>query len=390
MRANLRLHVTPRSAPCETSFAGKPAPTGGICVPADVNARHAAPQAANAPLHIAHLDDASCARWDAFVEACPAANFFHLSGWTRTVEQVLGHRAYCLYAHDDDGAIHGVLPMSHVRSRLFGNALISVAFAVYGGIAATTPRAVAALDAAARAIAEELAVDWLELRHVDARETDAIVNSLYVTFRKPIAGDADANLKAIPRKQRAMVRKGIDAGLSARIDADVDTFFAMYSESVRNLGTPVLPKRWYAALMRTFGARCEVLSVMHEGQPVASVLSFYFRDQVLPFYGGGGVAARALKANDYMYYALMNHAAERGAKVFDYGRSKDGAGSYSFKKNWGFEPAPLHYEVHLVRATDPPALNPNNPKFKLAIATWQRLPLPLTNILGPMVAKYLA
>jgi FemAB-related protein (PEP-CTERM system-associated) len=360
-------------------------------MPPDSNARLAVDHGADeALLRVERLDDASCPRWDAFVQACPTATFFHLSGWTRTVERVLGHPSHCLYVQDASGVIQGVLPMSHVRSRLFGNSLVSVAFAVYGGIAAATAQAAAALDAAARALAEELAVDWLELRHVHARESDAAVNALYVTFRKSIPGDAEANLKAIPRKQRAMVRKGIDAGLTARIDADVDTFFAMYSESVRNLGTPVLPKRWYAALMQTFGAQCEVLSVMHEGTPISSVLSFYFRDEVLPFYGGGGAQARALKANDFMYYALMNHAAARGAKVFDYGRSKDGAGSYAFKKNWGFEPAPLHYEVHLVRATDPPALNPNNPKFKLAIATWQRLPLPITHLIGPMVAKYLA
>jgi len=330
------------------------------------------------------------ARWDAWVEAAPQATFFHLSTWARTVERALGHRAHLLAAEDPGGAIRGVLPLGHVRSRLFGNALVSAPFAVYGGIAAETAEAEAALERAARALAEELGVDWLELRQREARATEAHVDRLYVTFRKSIPGGPDENLKAIPRKQRAMVRKGMQAGLTHRIDDGVDTFFEMYSESVRNLGTPVLPKAWYAALAEAFGERCEVLTVLHEGRPVSSVLSFYFRDEVLPFYGGGGPAARALKANDYMYHALMNHAAGRGARVFDYGRSKEGAGSYAFKKNWGFEPEPLHYEYHLVRATDPPALNPSNPKFRLAIATWQRLPLPVTRILGPMVARYLA
>jgi len=336
------------------------------------------------------LEPADAPRWDAFVERCPRATFFHLSAWTGTVERVLGHRAHCFLAEDAGGVIRGVLPLAHVSSRLFGNSLISAPFAVYGGIAAETPAAAAALEAAARGLADELQVDWFEFRHRDARDTEAHGSDLYVTFRKPIPGDEEANLKAIPRKQRAMVRKGIQAGLESRIDADVDTFYAQYSESVRNLGTPVLPKRWYAALAEAFGERCEVLTVMHEGAPVSSVLSFYFRDEVLPYYGGGGPQARALKANDYMYYALMNHAHGRGARLFDYGRSKQGAGSYAFKKNWGFEPEPLHYEYHLVRATDPPAINPNNPKFKLAISVWQRLPLAVTQMLGPMVARYLA
>ncbi len=343
-----------------------------------------------AAVGVSRLDDASRARWDAFVESFPGATFFHLSGWTRTVEQVLGHPAHCLYAHDAGGRVLGVLPMAQVRSRLFGNALISVPFAVYGGVAAATAQAAEALEHAARELANELAVDWLELRNRQAPAGGAVADCLYVTFRKPIPGDEEANLKAIPRKQRAMVRKGIQAGLSARIDADVGTFYGMYSESVRNLGTPVLSRRWYQGLAEAFGERCDVLTVMHGDRPVSSVLSFYFRDEVLPYYGGGGPRARALKANDYMYYALMNHAAARGARVFDYGRSKDGAGSYAFKKNWGFEPQPLHYQYHLVRAQAPPALNPNNPKYRLAISVWQRLPLPVTRVVGPVVAKYLA
>jgi FemAB-related protein (PEP-CTERM system-associated) len=336
------------------------------------------------------LDDGMRGAWDAFVLSCPQASFFHLSAWTLTVEKVLGHRAYCLYALGKDGAVTGVLPLAHVRSKLFGNSLVSVPFAVYGGVAAHDAGSAQALDSAARSLAEELAVDWLELRNQEMPSEAKHVTDLYVTFRKPIAGDSEANLAAIPRKQRAMVRKGIKVGLQARIDNNVDDFYAMYSQSVRNLGTPVLPKRWYAALAQAFGERCEVLTVMHEGVPVSSVMSFYFRDEVLPFYGGGAAQARNLKANDFMYYALMNQAYERGARVFDYGRSKNGAGSYSFKKNWGFEPEPLHYEYHLVRAQDPPALNPNNPKFKMAIAVWQRLPLSVTQLAGPLVAKYLA
>ena len=328
--------------------------------------------------------------WDQFVLICPQATFFHLSAWTLTVQQVLGHQAHCLYAVGADGSIRGVLPLAHVRSRLFGNSLVSVPFAVYGGVAALDAEAAQALEMAARNLANDLAVDWLELRNQDMPQDAEHVTDLYVTFRKPIAGDDDANLAAIPRKQRAMVRKGIKAGLQARIDTTVDDFYAMYSQSVRNLGTPVLPKRWYAALAQAFGEHCEVLTVTHEGVPVSSVMSFYFRDEVLPFYGGGTAQARDLKANDFMYYALMNQAWERGARVFDYGRSKNGAGSYSFKKNWGFEPEPLHYEYHLVRAQDPPALNPNNPKFKMAIAVWQRLPLPVTQLAGPLLAKYLA
>jgi FemAB-related protein (PEP-CTERM system-associated) len=338
---------------------------------------------------VRELGAADVGRWDDFVEACPQATFFHLSGWGECVRQALGHRVWHLYAEGPHG-IEGVLPLGQVKSALFGNALISAPFSVYGGIAASTEAAAGALHAEAVALAERLGVDYLELRQRESRTGEPPAKDLYVTFRKSISADPEENLKAIPRKQRAMVRKGIQAGLVGEIDTGVDRFFDMYSASVRNLGTPVLPKRWFATLAKVLGERCEVLTILGDGRPVSSVLSFYFRDEVLPYYGGGTDEARRFKANDFMYWDLMRRAAERGVRLFDYGRSKQGTGSYSFKKNWGFEPEPLHYEYHLVKARALPEINPLNPKYRLMVRTWQRLPLPISRVLGPMIARYLA
>ncbi len=351
--------------------------------------RAEAPAAAAEGVSVRHLDSARQSLWDAFVTESPAATFFHLSAWRHLVETQFGHRTHYLYAARH-GRIVGVLPIGHVKSFLFGNALISTPFCVYGGVVASDPEAERALVDAGIALGRDLGVDYLELRQRDLRNDAPRTQDLYVTFRKRIDEDPEANLGAIPRKQRAMVRKGMQAGLVGETDEGVDRFFTMYSESVRNLGTPVLPKKWFAALKETFAEACEVVTICDRGRPVSSVMSFYFRDVVLPYYGGGGFDARRLKANDFMYYHLMCRAALRGCRVFDYGRSKKGSGSYAFKKNWGFVPEDLHYEHHLIRATDPPALNPNNPKYKLAISAWKRLPIRLTRILGPVVAKYLA
>ena len=329
------------------------------------------------------------ARWDDYVRGHDAGTFFHLIGWRDVVQEALGHPCRYLMA-ERDGQVVGVLPLGQVQSALFGNALISVPFCVYGGAIGDDDDCVQALTEAAVAIATEREVDYLELRNVRPRPGHTAPDSLYVTFRKSIDSDPEANLKAIPRKQRAMVRKGMQAGLAFELDDGIDRFFELYSLSVRNLGTPVLPKRWFETVKRVFGDAVEVMTIVHEGEPVSSVLSYYFRDEVLPYYGGGGAHARSLKANDFMYYSLMNHAASRGARVFDYGRSKKGSGSYSFKKNWGFEPEPLCYEYKLIRASDPPAINPNNPKYRLAIAMWQKLPVPVTRIIGPRIARYLA
>ena len=195
---------------------------------------------------------------------------------------------------------------------------------------------------------------------------------------------------AIPRKQRAMVRKGIKNGLVAHIDTTVDRFFALYADNVHRPGTPAMPKRYFQALMQEFGPSCEVLTVTDAvGRPLSSVMSFYFRDEVLPYYAGDDEAARDLAANDFKYWELMRRACARGLKVFDYGRSKQGTGSYAFKKNWGFDPAPLHYEYCLYKRDAIPQNNPSNAKYKLMIETWRRMPIGLANWLGPFIVRNL-
>jgi FemAB-related protein (PEP-CTERM system-associated) len=256
-------------------------------------------------------------------------------------------------------------------------------------VAAESERARRALDEAASALARKLGVDHLEQRDVLPRHPDWIHKDLYVTFRKPIDPEPERNLNAIPRKQRAMVRKGIKAGLASEIDDGVERFFAAYAESVHRLGTPVFAKGYFRILREVFGPDCEVLTVVQERRVVASVLSFYFRDEVLPYYGGGTALARDLAGNDFMYWELMRRACERGLRTFDYGRSKIGTGSFDFKKNWGFEPQPLNYAYLLIGAKQVAEHNPLNPKYRLFIKMWQRLPLPLANLIGPRIVRSL-
>jgi FemAB-related protein (PEP-CTERM system-associated) len=346
----------------------------------------------SSPLTIGRLapqDQATAARWDEFVHACPQASFFHLSAWQRILKSQFGHPGCFLYA-ERDGRIEGVLPLAEVKSRLFGHALVGLPFAVYGGVAASSEDAVAALEQAAQHEARALGVQHLELRNVQRRHQDWPHQDLYVTFRKAILPEEEANLLAIPRKQRAMVRKGIKNELRAEIDPGVDRFFALYADNVHRHGTPAMPKRYFQALLDEFGQSAEVLIVSSpQGEPLSGVLSFYFRDEVLPYYAGDALAARELAANDFKYWELMRRACARGLQVFDYGRSKLGTGSFAFKKNWGFEPTPLHYEYCLYQRDALPQNNPNNPKYQLMIKAWRRLPLPVANWLGPFIVRSL-
>ena len=338
---------------------------------------------------LAAADHENAKRWDEFVFACPQATFFHRAAWQEIIKDVFRHPTYFLYA-EQAGEILGVLPLAHVNSRLFGNALISLPFAVYGGVAASDAEAAQALEDEAQKLAGKLNVDHLEFRNINPRHTDWPTQDLYVSFRKEILPDVEANMLAIPRKQRAMVRKGIKNGLIATVDRNSERFFKLFADNVHRHGTPALPKGYFDTLLRVFAKDCEILTVTGpDGQLLSSVLSFYFRDEVLPYYAGDDESARHLAANDFKYWELMRRACERGCKLFDYGRSKEGTGPYAFKKNWGFEPQQLHYEYRLYKYDAIPQNNPNNPKYKLFIAAWRRMPIGLANWLGPHIVRNL-
>jgi FemAB-related protein (PEP-CTERM system-associated) len=282
-----------------------------------------------------------------------------------------------------------------VRSHLFGNALVSTSFCVYGGPVATDGPAERALDAAALDLARSLKVDHLEYRlrprpqKASWRDDWACNADLYATFRKEMDPDPEKNLLAIPRKQRAVIRKGIKNNLQARIETDLDRFFPVYAQSRRDLGTPIFPKRLFENLRAEFGRACEIVTVFQENEPVSTLMTFYFRDEVLPYYGAGTAAARTCAAYDFMYWDVMRRACEQGYRIFDFGRSKRDTGAWAFKKHWGFDPQPLHYQYRLFRRQSVPDVNPSNPKYQLLISLWKRLPIPVANAIGPAVSRSL-
>ena len=326
-------------------------------------------------------------RWDNFVRTCAGGTFFHLSSWRAVIERAFGHRTHYLVA-ERAGEVTGVLPLTHVKSVLFGSSLIANAFAVQGGPIAADVESLRALDSEAVRLMDTLGVPVLEMRGRSESRADWPNRSgLYAIFRKPIDPSVEANLKSVPRKQRAMIRKGIQNGLRSEIDGDVGRLHRIYAESVHSLGTPVFAKSYFRLLREEFPNSSDIVTITSNGKAVAAVLIFYFRDEVLPFYGGGTATARGLAANDFMYWEVMRRACERGYRLFDFGRSKIGTGAYAFKRNWGFEPTPLTYQFRLAAKQDVPDLNPLNPKFALLVAAWKRLPLALATRLGPLIVK---
>nr|WP_233222235.1 FemAB family XrtA/PEP-CTERM system-associated protein [Sphingomonas deserti] len=305
---------------------------------------------------------------------------FHLPEWSEAVERGCGQKAHLLVAEDGRGAISGLLPLTEMRSPLFGSAMVSTGFGVGGGILGEGEDG---LGEAAWALAGERGCASVELRGGRLPETWEQRAGTYAGFVRDLPTGEDAILKAIPRKQRAEVRRSLTLGLDIAVGRDTDAHYRVYSESVRNLGTPVFPRRLFEAMLGAFGDNADILTIRKGGVPVASVLSLYFKGCVFPYWGGGTAAARALRANDLLYFALMRHAAERGCTRFDFGRSKLGTGAFAFKKNWGFDPEPLVYAIK----GDARETNPLSPKYRFQVAAWKKLPLWLANRIGPPIAR---
>ena len=339
-------------------------------------------------LHTLELDadQATVERWERFVAACPEATFFHRAAWRRVLAATFGHRPYFLYA-EENGEIRGILPLARQKSLVFGDALISAPFCVYGGVATTHEPARRVLEDAAAALGERLGVDHVEFRNLQPRRDDWERHSHNCTFRKAIDADPEKNLLAIPRKQRAEVRKGIERGLVAAASDDADLCWRLYGTSVHRHGSPVYARRYFHDLKAAFGGDCEFWFVRRDGLAEASLLNFYFRDEVLPYYAGSSGRGRDGEVHPFMYWSLMNHAAARGARLFDFGRSSDDSGTFAFKKNFGFEPQPLAYEYKLIRAKHAPDANPKSAKNALLVNTWRRLPRFVADTIGPWAAR---
>lgn len=327
-------------------------------------------------------DAGECARITAFVDATEGATPFHLPAWSRAVHDGCGQRARYLVS-ENDGAIVGVLPLTEMRSPLFGRALVSTGFGVDGGVLGG---AVEPLAAGAWNLALRTGCPSVELRGGVAPNGWDSDDGSYLGFVRDLAADDDAEMLAIPRKQRAEVRRALGFDLEIVTGNDrklLAEHYRVYAESVRNLGTPVFPAKLFRSVAGAMDA--DVLTVRHEGRAVASVLSLYFNGTVYPYWGGGTDAARGLRANDRMYFALMAHARARGCTRFDFGRSKTGTGAAAFKKNWGFSPEPRLYAK---RSSGPARdVNPLNPKYALMVRTWKKLPLWAATAAGPWISR---
>jgi FemAB-related protein (PEP-CTERM system-associated) len=335
------------------------------------------------------MNDPNDREWDAFVDAHPAGSFFHLSAWRGVAQKVFGHRTFQLRVHRH-GALVAVLPLVEVRSRLFGHALIGNGFCVGGGPLALDEAALADILSQAEMLGRELGVEYVELRDTPEAGPDWRPRSdLYVNFARQAAADEAENFNQIPRKQRKVVRLALARGFTVTVDPSADDFYPLYARTMRNHGTPAMPRKYFDELASVFGADCEFMTVRDGGRPLSSVISYFYKDRVMPYYIGSGPAARTGGSNDMLLWSVMRRAVERGYPVFDFGRSKVGTGPYNFKCNWGFEPRPMTTQYRLLKTETLPNINPTNPHYAAFIKIWRRLPMPIANSISPLLSRSL-
>jgi len=326
---------------------------------------------------------------DRFVQQSGAGTFFHLSAWRAVVREVLGHESFCLVA-SRNREITGVFPVCRVRNRLFGDCLVSLPLAVYGGICADDRESYLALLNAANDWAQGQNVNYLEMRNLAEPFPISLPRKdLYVTFTQDLTPGPDKLLQALPRDTRYMIRKSLKAGLDWTEDLSLNEFYQIYSRSVHHLGTPVFSKKLFSALKREFPQQCRIFGVRRGRQAIAGVMCFYFRDQVLPYYGGALSEFNRDAPNNFMYWKLIEQSCREGYRVFDFGRSKRGSGSFQFKSGWSMKVVDLPYRYQLVRAREIPHLSAADQKFSAPIAVWKRLPFSWTKVLGPQLIRWI-
>ncbi len=329
------------------------------------------------------------AEWDDFVRRTPGGTFFHLIGWKEVLERTFSYRSHYLLARRE-GRVVGVLPLFELQAPLLERRLLSLPFAVDGGVCSADAHARRALDAAALELAERRGARSVELR--DGLEAPGFRTreGLYYRFRRPLYADEAANLAATPPKRRYMIRLGQRHGLVSRTTADdLPAFHDLYARTARRFGTPVFPLAFFRAVLESAPADTMLLTVLHDGVPVASSLVFFFGDAVCPYYAGSRRDHFRYAVNDFLYWEVMRVGRQRGARLFDFGRSKQGTGAYEFKRLWGFAAEPMRYRVYTCGGDAPADRSTSDAGLAWAQSVWQHLPLPLTKLLGPpLLARY--
>ncbi len=328
------------------------------------------------------------AAWDAFVRAHPAGSIYHLTGWRHLIAEVFGHGSHYLMARDATGAVAGVLPLVRQRG-LFGDALLSLPYFTYGGPLGTSEAVETALMHAGGELARELGVRHVEFRGFAVREPAWPVRTDKVVLHRPLPEDEDGLWRSLSTQRRRQVKKARDGKSDVLIGAAelLDDFYAVFAQNMRDLGTPVYARQFFAAMLVRFPEAARIVAVRRDGRAAGAAFLVGFRDRIEVPWVSTLREMNASFVNTLLYWEQLRYAVGAGYRVFDFGRSSIDSGTYEFKRQWGAEPVQLYWQYWLAPGRGLPGLTPSSPKFRLLVRAWQRLPLAIANRLGPRLVK---
>jgi FemAB-related protein (PEP-CTERM system-associated) len=327
-------------------------------------------------------------RWDAYVRAAAPHRPYHCWVWREIVEETFGHRPYYLAAVAD-GRICGALPLIFIRSRIFGNALVSIPFFTYGGVVADNPDASDELLAYAAKLGSELGAQHVELRQGDELATHWAGTSSKVTMEVPLPATSDEYFNQLSTSRRKRLRYILKSQFHTEWGGleSVATFYRIFATNMRNLGTPVYPREFFANQLRRQPGRIRILTLRDGNRPVAAAFLTAHGDTLELPWAASLPESRKKEAPMVMYWTLIRRAIEEGFRKVDLGRCTPGGGNYEFKRHWKPVERPLHWYYWLAQGASLPNLHADNPKFRLATEIWKRLPLAIANGLGPHLVR---
>jgi len=326
--------------------------------------------------------------WDAYVQAKPTASQYHQWVWKSVIEETYGHSTHYLAA-TENGAIRGALPLVELKSWTFGHFLVSLPYFNYGGFLADSPEAEEALLSAAAELARNLGARHIELRQgaccaVSWKEVCAKVAMVVRLPKTP-----EEMMARLSGRLRNKVRAASKAGFEVRWGGQemVPALYKVFAINMRNLGTPVYPRSWFENVMRRGGAEARILALFDEAEPVAATLITTFRNAVELPWIASSPEGRKKYSTVLLYWTALEWALAQGYTSVDLGRCTPGGGVYQFKRQWECEEVPLHWYYWLPAGVPVPELRPSNPRYRLAIRAWQKLPVPVANWLGPRISR---
>ena len=327
--------------------------------------------------------------WHSFIQSASLATAYHQFGWKHVISKSFGHHCYYLAAIDDAGEWQGMLPLVHMRSKLFGNFIVSVPYVNYGGLLIRSEAAVTPLLNEAERLRCTAGASHVELRHLSYCLEDQPSRQHKVTMLLGLADNIDDQWRTFNAKVRNQVRKAEKNGLHCVIGQLelLDAFYQVFARNMRDLGTPVYSKKFFRNVLATFSDSTKIIAVYHEGNVIAAGIALWFKKTLEIPWASSIRDYKAYCPNNMLYWQAIQFAIEHGFKTFDFGRSTPNEGTYHFKKQWGAQPRQLHWQYLMAKDASMPSLNPSNPKYQIAIRVWQRLPLPLTKALGPHIVR---